>query len=111
MTRPAGSGPARTPRPRRRRRLRGAAGVVVVLVVWALLTETGVLDTQNLPTIPAVLSALGDSATDILASLGTTLEAMFIGLVVATCGSRSASPRSWSPTTSARRSISATASW
>ncbi|MFB9832599.1 ABC transporter permease [Actinoallomurus acaciae] len=82
-TRPAGSGPARTPRPRLRRRLRGAAGVVVVLAVWALLTETGVLDTQNLPTIPAVLSALGDSATDILASLGTTLEAMFIGLVVA----------------------------
>jgi NitT/TauT family transport system permease protein len=85
MTRQIPAGPTRRRRagPGLRRRVRGATGVGVVLVVWALLTETGVFDTQNLPTIPAVAGALGGSATDILSSLGTTLESMFIGLVIA----------------------------
>jgi ABC-type nitrate/sulfonate/bicarbonate transport system permease component len=62
-------------------------GVAVAFGTWALVSETGLVTTKDLPTIPAVADALGGSARDLAASLGTTLESVLIGLVIASvCG-------------------------
>jgi ABC-type nitrate/sulfonate/bicarbonate transport system permease component len=56
---------------------------VIAFAVWAVVTETGLIHTTNLPTIPAVASALGDSFGDIVSGLGATLASVLIGLVIA----------------------------
>jgi NitT/TauT family transport system permease protein len=63
--------------------VRPAVGVVIALALWELLTETGVLDRRNIPTVQAVASAMSGSASSILSSLGVTLESLFIGLIIA----------------------------
>lgn len=78
------AGPGRAGRrPVLRGRGRPVAGVAVALAVWAVLTETGALDRRNVPTVEAVAAAFGRSPGAIASSLGTTLEDLFIGLVIA----------------------------
>ncbi|HVV19559.1 MAG TPA: ABC transporter permease [Pseudonocardiaceae bacterium] len=78
----------RRAKPRRRaawpRRARGVVGVGVAIALWALVTETGLVGANDLPTIGAVAGALADSGQELLDSLGTTLAGMFAGLGVAT---------------------------
>jgi ABC-type nitrate/sulfonate/bicarbonate transport system permease component len=62
---------------------RPVAGVAAALALWELLTETGVLDRRNIPAIQSVAAALGGSPGAIASSLGTTLESLFIGLLIA----------------------------
>ena len=62
---------------------RPVAGVAAALGLWELLTETGTLDRRNIPAIQSVAAALGGSPGAIASSLGTTLESLFIGLLIA----------------------------
>jgi ABC-type nitrate/sulfonate/bicarbonate transport system permease component len=66
-----------------RRWARPVAGVAAALALWELLTETGILDRRNIPTVQAVAAALSGSAGAIGSSLATTLESLFIGLIIA----------------------------
>jgi NitT/TauT family transport system permease protein len=68
---------------RARRWARPVAGVAAALALWELLTETGVLDRRNIPTVQAVAAALSGSSGAIGSSLATTLESLFIGLIIA----------------------------
>ncbi len=65
------------------RRSRPAAGIAAALGLWALLTQTGLLSSDEFPTIQAVVAALGSSAGPLLSSLGTTLESLLLGLAIA----------------------------
>jgi ABC-type nitrate/sulfonate/bicarbonate transport system permease component len=65
------------------RRTRGAIGVVVAFAVWAAVTWTGLVSHDDLPTIDAVARAIGSSWHPLLSSLGTTLEGLFLGLLIA----------------------------
>jgi len=69
--------------PARLRRAKAAAGVAGALGLWALLTQTGLLGRSEFPSVQAVAAALGGSAGPLLASLGTTLESLLIGLGIA----------------------------
>jgi NitT/TauT family transport system permease protein len=75
-------GPSRR-RARRARWARPLAGVVIALALWEVLTETRALDPSDIPTVQSVLTAFGGSAGTVLDSLGTTLESLFIGLLIA----------------------------
>jgi NitT/TauT family transport system permease protein len=74
---------ARGRSPARARRVRGAVGVLVALAGWAAVTQAGLVSPTDLPTVPAVAGALGESWPALAASLGTTLTALFVGLAVA----------------------------
>ncbi|HEY1704454.1 MAG TPA: ABC transporter permease subunit [Trebonia sp.] len=75
--------PTRAARHRARRWARPVAGVAAALALWELLTETGALDRRNVPTVQAVAAALSGSSGAIGSSLATTLESLFIGLIIA----------------------------
>jgi ABC-type nitrate/sulfonate/bicarbonate transport system permease component len=57
--------------------------VVVAFAIWALVSRTGLVSANDLPTIPAVAQAFGTSWSPILAGLGTTVEGLFLGLAIA----------------------------
>ena len=69
--------------PRTARRMRGVVGVGIALLIWALVSLSGLVSTQDLPGIPAVAAALAGSSGEIGASLGTTLSALLAGLAIA----------------------------
>ncbi|MDX6396245.1 MAG: hypothetical protein QOJ73_7308 [Streptosporangiaceae bacterium] len=74
---------ARRVNTRLRRRVRPVVGVVLALGGWELLTQTGLLDRRQFPAIQTVVAALYTSRGALVASLGTTLESLFIGLAIA----------------------------
>jgi ABC-type nitrate/sulfonate/bicarbonate transport system permease component len=58
-------------------------GVAVALGLWAAITYSGAVNTDNVPTIGAVVSGAAESWRDLLAGLGGTLESWAIGLAIA----------------------------
>jgi NitT/TauT family transport system permease protein len=88
---PAAGHPTVVGRPRRsgagspwRRRRRAAIGVGVVIGSWAVITSSGAVNTDNIPTVAAVVHGAADSWQDLLSSLGATLESWALGLAIAT---------------------------
>jgi NitT/TauT family transport system permease protein len=65
------------------RRARPLVGVLLALGLWELLAQTGVISGDALPPVQSVAAALFSSRGPLLASLGTTLESLLIGLAIA----------------------------
>lgn len=65
------------------RRGRGIVGVAVAIGLWALITEIGAVNTQDVATVGAVVSGAADSWHRLLSSVGGTLASWAIGLAVA----------------------------
>ena len=66
-----------------RRRLRPVVGVAVAIGLWAAVTYSGAVNTDNVPTVGAVVSGAAESWRDLLAGLGGTLQSWAIGLGIA----------------------------
>ncbi len=83
MPRPATKAASAQPATAWRRRGRALIGIAIAIGVYAAITSTGLVDTQQVPTIPAIARGLGDSWHELLSSVGTTLESWAIGLAIA----------------------------
>lgn len=67
-----------------RRRRRAVIGVGVVIGLWTVITGSGAVSTDNIPTVAAVVRGAAGSWQDLLSSLGATLETWALGLAIAT---------------------------
>jgi NitT/TauT family transport system permease protein len=59
------------------------AGVVLAIGLWVLLTQPGLLSSQEFPTVQAIAAALASSLGPLASSLGATLASLLIGLAIA----------------------------
>lgn len=62
--------------------VRAAVGVVLAILIWALVTVTGIVDTSVLPTVQSFADALSDSRQELLVAVADTLTTLAVGLAL-----------------------------
>ena len=72
--------------PRRRRRARQVGGVALALALWEVLSSTGAINKDALPTPAATLAAMASHLGALSSALASTLEAWALGMLAAGVG-------------------------
>ncbi|NNN14180.1 MAG: ABC transporter permease [Acidimicrobiaceae bacterium] len=73
-------------RPQRRRRARQLGGVILALALWEVLSSTGAINRDALPTPAATLAAMASHLGALSSALASTLEAWALGMLAAGVG-------------------------